>query len=276
LIFEDEEHGRVLIFKLIYFKKREWGIGGKSVIINKDLCVGCGKCRPYCPVAAIMEREGLSQIDRDRCVECGTCERINICLSGAIIKEPDLPWPRVVRRRISDPSISSHSAKDGARGRGTSDLKSNDVNNRYKRGEAGFALEIGRPSVGVLLSEVEVIVAPIAKLEVQFVKNNPITVLMSDASKGALREDVRDERVLGATIEFVVDRSRIPEVIKAMEECSVLARNTVFSAGVITVLEEDGSVPNVEMLNEFGFHTSPNCKTNLGLGRVNTQESEAK
>jgi ferredoxin len=42
------------------------------MIIHQRLCLGCGRCQPLCPTAAI-RYEGLkSAINQDVCSECGT------------------------------------------------------------------------------------------------------------------------------------------------------------------------------------------------------------
>src|SRR3979490_309335 len=61
--------------------------------------------------------------------------------------EPDeLSWPRIVRRAFSDPRVPHEST--GVEGRGTEEVKTNDVSNRVKVGEVGFTIEFGRPGVG--------------------------------------------------------------------------------------------------------------------------------
>jgi ferredoxin len=206
-------------------------------------------------------------LDYDKCVECGVCERVHVCAANAITKEPDLPWPRILRREFSDP-VTPRWGADG------SDMKANDVKNKIKKGEAEFSLEFGRPGVSVLVSEIEEIIAPIARLNVHFPERGHLTSLMSDTTKGIFKDEVRNERLLRASIGFTVEPTRIPEVMKAVEESATLATGTIFSLDLVTVLEDDGSIPNVEILNNSGYHASPNCKINLGLGRINDQEKE--
>jgi NAD-dependent dihydropyrimidine dehydrogenase PreA subunit len=237
------------------------------MIIDENLCIGCGRCKFFCPVGAIGKSEGKVAIDADLCVECGTCERVKICPCEAIVKEANLPWPRILRRRISD-LVSPPHATTGEWGRGTSDMKSSDVSNRYRKNEAGFGVEFGRPGAGVRLEEVEKALVPLVRLGVQFVQTNPITALMSDPSSGIFKEEVKNEKVLSAIIEFVVESSQIPQVMEALEEIAARPDNVVFSVGIISVLEYDGSNPNIEMVKRLGYGVSPNGKTNLGLGRI--------
>ncbi|MBU4199376.1 MAG: 4Fe-4S binding protein [Verrucomicrobia bacterium] len=48
-----------------------------------DKCTACGKCKPACPVEAIVETEDKKiKIDSDACVGCGVCA--DECPSEAI------------------------------------------------------------------------------------------------------------------------------------------------------------------------------------------------
>ena len=93
------------------------------MIIHQELCVGCGRCQPLCPAAAI-RYEGLkSAIDQDTCYECGAGLNSAICPVDAIAESPNVyDYPRAVRRYFSDPG-STHAAA-GIQGRGTEETKS--------------------------------------------------------------------------------------------------------------------------------------------------------
>ena len=116
----------------------------------------------------------------DECVECFTCyrgmskEHLNPTVVRAIRKTaqffafvstqsrtsvlpdaivPDeLTWPRVVRRAFSDPQVPHEST--GIHGRGTAEVKTNDVTNRDRAAEAGFVVEFGRPGVGARFRDI--------------------------------------------------------------------------------------------------------------------------
>jgi len=174
--------------------------------INPKKCVACGNCTYVCPMGAIYIDPVLKRatIDRDECVECYTCfnglsqEHLNptivrttrkifqmlrlrfdpepdVCPTAAF--EPDeLTWPRVVRRAFSDPRVPHEST--GVEGRGTEEVKTNDISGRVKPGEAGFTIEFGRPGVGVWMREIDD----------KFVRNvgwNAVAFAASVGSRGA-------------------------------------------------------------------------------------------
>lgn len=93
------------------------------MIINKERCVNCKKCVPYCPVGAIEVHERIVQINTDECVECGVCFRSANCPRGAI-EQTELDEIRINRKIMSDPSAISAKTKIG--GRGTVEMKTND------------------------------------------------------------------------------------------------------------------------------------------------------
>jgi NAD-dependent dihydropyrimidine dehydrogenase PreA subunit len=235
-------------------------------MIDKELCIGCGDCLPVCPVGAIELESDTAEINAEKCVECSVCYRAKRCPVEAFKQAPDLPWPRIVRRVFSDPN-APHSATTGGWGRGTSEMKSNDVTGRYKRGQIGIAVEVGRPGVGETIRNIEKIAAPFARLGVEFEPLNPLTSLMEDTKRAIFKEDVKNERVLSAIIEFLIEPSRLKELVKALEESSALATDTVFSVSVINRLNPDGAIPNIDALERLGYLVSPNAKVNLGLGR---------
>ena len=55
----------------------------KKVIIDQDLCRGCGKCKATCPMEAISgEKRSPHFIDNEKCITCGACW--GSCPFGAI------------------------------------------------------------------------------------------------------------------------------------------------------------------------------------------------
>ena len=233
------------------------------MLIDKEICIGCESCVPYCPMEAIAVDEELAHIDQDLCVECGVCLRSSICPTEAIL-EPDLKWPRTLRALFSNPITVFQ--ETGVAGRGTDEVKSNDVTGRYKRGEVGFGIEMGRPGTGTTFRQVQQLTETIAARGVQFEKRNPLTTLLSDPGSGKIREDILDERVLTAIIEFKVAIDRVGEVLSTLKKAQV-DLDTVFSLDNIHRPDADGSLPAVEAAKQLGYHLTDHVKICTGLGR---------
>lgn len=233
------------------------------MLIDKEICIGCESCVPYCPVEAIAVEEDLADIDQDLCVECGVCLRSSVCPTEAIL-EPDLEWPRTLRALFSNPITVFQ--ETGVAGRGTDEVKSNDVTGRYKRGEVGFGIEMGRPGTGTTFRQVQQLTETMAAMGVQFEKRNPLTTLLSDPGSGKIREDILDERVLTAIIEFKVAIDRVGEVLMTLKKAQA-DLDTVFSLDYIHRPGSDGSLPALEAVKQLGYHLTDHVKICTGLGR---------
>src|SRR5580698_2142676 len=263
--------------------------------INPERCVACGNCTYVCPMGAIYIDPVLKRatINSDECVECYACynglsqEHLNptlvrtvrrvfaalrvrfepepdVCPTAAF--EPDeLVWPRVVRRAFSDPR-ATHEAT-GVQGRGTEEVKTNDVTGRVKWGEVGFTIEFGRPGVGVWLRDIQKMTWALAKAGVAFEKKNPFTLLMSDVATGTIREDVLGEKVLSAIVEIKVGVERTEEII-ALVHAVEKEVDTVVSLGVGTRCDENGDEKIVAPILERLGYKIERAKTNMGLGKI--------
>lgn len=243
--------------------------------IDQEKCIGCGNCIPFCPVGAIYLEEKKANIDKNICVECGTCGRNNIvkCPTEAIQEDPDVyEMPKAISKYFSDPMAYHPETK--VPGRGTEEVKTNDVTGRFKRGEVGIGIEMGRPSVGTGFEDVEKITKALAKLDyINFEKNNPITYLLKDPKNGIFHNHVKTRKVMSAIIEFAVPIEKMQEVIKVVMDAAKDI-DTVFSLDLITRLEDDGSIPKeVENnLQALDLEYRPNAKVNLGLGKPLKEE----
>ena len=228
-----------------------------------DTCIGCGSCVPYCPMEAISLGPERAEIDQDECVECNACFRSDVCPTDSLIK-PELKWPRSVRRAFSDPAPQH--GLTGIPGRGTEEMKTNDVTGRYHVAEAGFVLDIGRPGIGTRLRVVEKIYKRLVNLGAHFEELNPLRSLLKDKNRSAFKEEVLDEKVLSIIIEFSVSSSRVQEVLNELKKCAEEI-DTVFSVGLIDKVSDDGSMENYERARQLGYHPSINAKVNIGVGR---------
>jgi len=232
------------------------------VKIDEASCAGCGECVPYCTMGAIRLDE-VAVIDQDECVDCGACLRSGVCPTDCITYEP-APWPRALRAAFSDPG-SAH-PDTGIIGRGTTEMKTNDVTGIYKSGWVGIGIELGRPCLGTNFRDVEKVAQAMAKLGAQFASKNPLTFLMEDKSTGKLKAEVLDEKALSAIVECLFPLEKLPDVLTSLKDVSKDV-DTVFTVECISRCEPDGSIPAERMLSDSGVPYYINGKTNVGLGR---------
>ncbi len=261
--------------------------------IDQQKCVACGNCIPVCPMGAISidPLENRASVNADECVECYTCfrgmsmEKLNptmvrgirgllklfrlrfdpepdVCPTSAITPD-EIAWPRIVRRAFSDPLVTHEST--GVHGRGTEEVKTNDVTNRVGIGEVGYVVEFGRPTVGVRFRDIEKMTRALAAIGIDFEPRNPVTHLMTDKKTGKLRDDILNEKILSAIVEFKTRIENVPAVLEKVDQVSKTLE-TVVAVGVSTRCEQDGSSALDAVLAEEGF-MSVRGKTNLGLGR---------
>ncbi len=231
------------------------------VLISEKLCAGCGECVPYCVVGALSVADGTAVVDEDRCVECHLCVRFDVCPVGAISSEED-DHPRSVRR-ISDPTLIKAT---GIPGRGTEEVKTNDVTGRVGRGQLGFCIELGRPGVSTSLADLEKVTAALVELGITFQRDNPTTSFLANPQRGLVDEELKKERVLSLIVEFVTGVEMLEPVISRLREAAEQV-DTVFSVGLITRVDDDGSIPVLKDLEDLGIPARGNSKVNLGLGR---------
>jgi ferredoxin len=263
--------------------------------IDPNKCVACGNCTYVCPMGAIYIDPAIERatVNRDECVECYACynglsqEHLNptlvrtlrrifkfmrvrfdpepdVCPTAAFAPE-DLTWPRVVRRAFSDPRVPHEST--GVEGRGTEEVKTNDVSGRVKVGEVGFTVELGRPGVGVWFREIQEMAWELGRAGVVFEKRNPITSLMTDTSAGTLREDIMNEKVLSAILEIKVPVERTEEIVRLIHGVEKRL-DTVVALGVATRCDADGEERVVAPILERLGYKLERAKTNTGLGRT--------
>jgi len=263
------------------------------MIIDQKKCVACGNCVAICPMGAIYidPVRNRAMVNQDECVECYTCfrgmstEHLNptivrgirkmgkwfrwrfepepdVCPTAAIT-EQELAWPRIVRRAFSDPVVPHEST--GVHGRGTEEVKTNDITNRVGPNEAGFTVEFGRPTIGVRFWQIQEMTKALASMRIEFEKRNPVTSLMPDTSTGEIRPDILNEKILSAIVEFKTTMDQVPAVLQAIKQVTKTL-DTVVAIGVAARCDERGENDLEEILVREGFAFNRG-KTNLGLGR---------
>ncbi len=260
--------------------------------IDGTKCIGCANCVSICPMGAIyVEDDGLAEINEEACVECQACYKgmstenlpqqptrflrgllaffklcfqpdPDICPTKAIAPD-ELTWPRILRRAFSDPQMLHEST--GMGGRGTQEVKTNDVTGRVKEGEAGFTIEFGRPGVGAYFKDADRVCQALAKIPVEFQSKNPLTALMSDVKTGKLRTDILNEKVLSCILEFKTDIAKMPDILKAIED-EVEQLDTVVALGVAVRCNSKGDDTVRHQLEAMGYDAW-RAKINMGLGR---------
>lgn len=244
----------------------------KRATINRDECVECYSCfnglsQEHLNPTLVRTMRKLFQMMRLR-----FDPEPDVCPTAAF--EPDeLVWPRVVRRAFSDPRVPHEST--GVEGRGTEEVKTNDVSGRVKTGEVGFTIEFGRPGVGVWFRDIQTACWALARAGVDFEKKNPITSLMSDVKTGTLREDILNEKLMSAIVEIKVPVERTEEVVRLVWDIEKQV-DTVVVLGVGTRCDETGDEKVVASILERLGYKLHRAKTNTGLGRITNAIQEAR
>ena len=232
------------------------------MLVDDTKCKGCGICVDYCPVEAIYSFDKKTFVDRDKCVECGVCLRDANCPTGAIFEE-ELEWPRIIRKIFSDPTLIKKDTK--VTGRGTEEMKTNDVTGRFKKGHVGIGIELGRPSVGASFSDVQAVTESLVQRGVKLEQKNPLSKLINPID-GKVDQSILNERVLSAIVEFVIPVEEMESVITKITNISD-GLETVFSLDVIIYNDESTKSQVINIINRLNIPISSAGKTNVGLGR---------
>ena len=271
------------------------------MLIDPKKCVACSNCISVCPMGAIYVDTEINRatINYDECVECGACyrgmsqEHLNptlvrtvrglakifrfrfepepdVCPTSAFVME-ELEWPRIARRVFSDPLVEHQST--GITGRGTEEVKTNDVAHRVDVGEVGYVIEFGRPGTGVRFHHIQTVTMALAACGVTFEPKNPITHLMTDKNAGTLKEDLLNEKILSAIVEVKTNLSEVEKVLSTVMDVSKQI-DTVVAVGVSTRCDNEGEDALLApLLHELGY-TFERAKTNMGLGRITNVQKE--
>lgn len=239
---------------------------------DPEKCIACKRCYPYCPMGTIQSCKRderipgrvYIEIDQEACTDCGVCLRAAICPVNALFQQEET-WPREVRGIMSNPLIEFKGSQ--VPGRGTEEMKTNDVKGAFLPGEVGVGIELGRPGVGAYFRDVEIVGMALMRADIGYglAAENPVTHFMTDKTTGKLRDELLGEKATSAIIEGKCKLERLPEVLKILEEAARKV-DTVFSVEVITKVPPEGEVPLVPILEKLGVWYSVNSKNNMGLG----------
>jgi Fe-S-cluster-containing hydrogenase component 2 len=235
-------------------------------VINQEKCAGCKICQTYCTVDAIRFDADKCTIDQDLCVECYVCLRQKVCPKDAIEPVDLSNFYKQFQHVMSDP-VETHGVT-GVTGRGTEEVKTNDVSGRVKRGEVGICIDMGRPGLGVYLRDAEKVAMACAKAGVKLApaEHTPLAALMEDLSTGKLVDECHDYRLLSVIVEGQCREKDLPKVLKALQQVEQ-AIDTVFSLGLILRVDENGMNPTLNCLDGLGIPQPYRGKVNVGLGK---------
>ena len=219
-------------------------------------------------MAAISVRPSLSRfgkvatIDQDECVECGACQKCGVCPVDAHVR-PDYEWPRILRYLWSDPL--GVFPQTGIGGRGTQEMKTNDISGRFGDNDVGIGVEFGRPGIGSRLYDAEKASKKLASLGVEFEPESPWTHIIDTKNGEITDQTVKNEKVLSCIVECKAPMERVVDIYKALLEVANDI-DTVFTLNIISKCK-DGKIILKPILDQSGIKVRINGKTNVGLGR---------
>ncbi len=235
--------------------------------VDKEKCIGCRTCHPYCSVGAIslIEWEGKkkSEVNQSNCVECGACVRSKVCPKEAMVM-PELEWPRKLRAHFSNPYAGHLPTKKGALP--PPEPKLNEKTGRISEGMSAVVVEVGRPGVSASLRDVQTICMALAQAGVEFDPGSGLTALMTDPAAGRFSDDILGEKGLSIMIHFNAANRALPDVLRALKEVSSQV-DTVFSIGLSNQLDDRETIPTASIVEAAGFTVKPHPKTVVGLGK---------
>jgi ferredoxin len=246
------------LFTLLYVHQQDI-----QMYIDKNVCINCSTCIPFCPVEAIEETAGDVSINRDICVECGVCYRLHICPADAVVTEK-LTWPRVVRAVFSDPSVE-HKAT-GIAGRGIEEVKTNDVTKQYVGDMINVAIELGRPGRGTSFHDVELFTRMFARHNIFLRPENPVFHIQQNPKTGELKKEILEERALSVIIDFTFSYHQLAPVFTDIL-CLKDAVSTLFSLSVAGEVTEDGAMVCTDIFHSLNLQPAEHIKLNIGIGK---------
>jgi Pyruvate/2-oxoacid:ferredoxin oxidoreductase delta subunit len=250
-----------------WHKVQKYG-GIKMAQINQEKCIGCKICMTYCTVDAI-HHDGAAKkcvIDQDECTECYVCLRQKVCPKNAIEAVELENFYKQFQHVMSDP-VENHGVT-GVTGRGTEEVKTNDVSGRVKKGEVGICIDMGRPGMGLYLRDAEKVAMACAKAGVELApaEHTPLAALMPDLATGKLVDECHNYRLLSVIVEGKCPEANLKQVLEALKVVEKEI-DTVFSLGLILRMDDHGETHALDCLTEIGIEQPHRGKVNVGLGR---------
>jgi hypothetical protein len=191
---------------------------------------------------------------------------MKICPEEAIQTQDLSGFYKQFQHVLSDP-VETHGVT-GVTGRGTEEVKTNDVSGRVKKGEVGLSIDMGRPGMGVYLRDAEKVAMACAKAGFKLApqEETPLAALMPDLKTGKLIDECLNYRLLSVIVEGRCEEEKIKDVLKALMKVQHEI-DTVFSLGLISRVDPDGHCKALEFLDELGIPQPHRGKVNPGMGK---------
>jgi len=234
--------------------------------VDKEKCIGCKACHPYCPVSAIFALEHdssiESEINQDDCVECGACLRSEICAQDAIFM-PDLEWPRVVRAQFGNPYFHPK-IREGVPL--PPEIKTNDITARITDEVTEIVIEMGRPGISTSFLDVQKVCTALVLAGVALHPGSALATVMEDLASARIKADVLGERALNVMIHGRIQNNGLHAALEAVKRVSGEIE-TCFSLSLVSRLAADSETAALSSAQAAGFNVRPHAKINIGLGR---------
>lgn len=235
--------------------------------IDRQSCSDCAICIPFCPAKAVTQgKSGQVEVQEDLCFECGVCLRSVPCPTKSFIPSDDT-YGRRLRAFFSNPYLPHD--KTLVPGRGTEEVKTNDVTNRIQDGEVGLCIEFGRPVPGCTFKQISVVAFYLIGKGLQFEQNNPLTYLM-DKTTGKFPAEIENERILSAILEVKCREDDFAEIIPGLKNVFD-SLDAVIALGLVMCNHQEKN-RLVKLYIEKLDCAIINAKGNFGLGRFNKPE----
>jgi hypothetical protein len=135
----------------------------------------------------------------------------------------------------------------------------------------GVAIEFGRPTLGMDLTNIQKVTRAMAKAGITEIEpENPFNDMIQNHDTGDLKPELMGEKVLSAIMEFKVKQDQLGHVLRTIKQAAREV-DSVFVVDVYTRLEPGLTIPKevIATIEAEGYTWRPNAKINMGLGRAN-------
>lgn len=232
--------------------------------IDQSSCTGCKTCLLFCPDSAISYQNGKCSVDPKVCTLCGCCEEC--CPAGAIHPIDNPTELQIFQQAFGNPKGSK--VTGGNAGRGGKEIKTLDVKPTLKPDHISICLDMGRPGVGLYLRDAEKIITALIAAGMEFLEGDfPLATIIPDRTTGKFRPDCLDVHMHSLLAEGVFHKSKLPAVLKALQDVSKKI-DTVLCPGLILAVDENIDNEALSCLDDAGIPRPVRSKINVGLGKA--------